>query len=259
MSKINSNAKSIFGIPCHLKEPKVISAVESILRYIQKRFPRDFALIAKRVRAIRPMPKRYLARGAEGCWELDKGYGCFEPVEYTAQGTLYLPNSVVQTKTGANDLLAIIVHELGHVCTRLNDFESRFKGNLSLAVADLFDGRDCEEVRACVPVELRWISEMCADHHSKRWGFGNEMLQNRIGNPKKPTFFRYGDHPLPGFLVLIQANGLESGVLVKKNWSLQKCTRRSLEKAKKEAPVTLLVDADMLASWVKESAAIMGK
>ena len=137
------------GIPCDITTKPICQAIEAVLMRVEGRAPADLKRIRTRVRRFTSV----LASDDPQDSELQPS-GAFvsrgsDFDDFDAPGEVYI---APEKRTSH---LAIVAHELGHVCTREDDFWHR-------------DGFDSE-----------WTSEMCADFYAYRWGFGRNIGQQR--------------------------------------------------------------------------------
>src|SRR5215207_2369631 len=101
----------IFGIPCTIRSPAVRHAIHSVLEQIRSRAQKDFARIVELVRAFVPLPN--LEDGTLGEWKPGR-----RSEEFNSQGRVELLEEpgVVELAEDAAHPIALIAHELGHVC-----------------------------------------------------------------------------------------------------------------------------------------------
>jgi hypothetical protein len=165
----------IYGIPCSLGSQELRRTICSVLQQIRQRSPRDFARIRTLVREFAALPES--EGGTLGQWNRDTRFDLDSP-------------GVVELSADTAHLVALIAHELGHVCTREEDFLARDNG-----------------------VHGEWSSEMCADYYAYRWGFGREIARHR----KSRDWSHHG--PAPGATFTI--SGDQDGI-----WHCYRVTRR---------------------------------
>jgi hypothetical protein len=144
------SALKIDGIRCTVKSPDVRRAVRVVLEQIRKRAPDDFARLRKRVRGFVPLPTA-AGTGAQAIWRPAGRARAGRRLDPNATGTI----KISETCTAA---VAIVAHQLGHACTRREDFDPRCaSAGGDAAVAD----------------------ELCADYYAYRWGFGRDVSKAR--------------------------------------------------------------------------------
>lgn len=119
-------------------------SIQIILDEIRESFPCDFQRIHQRVEGFEPL--RRTADGTEGEWVASKGGAIMYDFE---------SSGVIRLLEKLDSPVAVIAHELGHVCTREEDFTRR-------------DGFDSA-----------WASELCADYYAYKWGFGRAIARHR--------------------------------------------------------------------------------
>jgi hypothetical protein len=147
-------------IPCGITIEPICRAIEVVLTRVAGRSPADLQRIRMRVQRFTSVlvsddPRDREASGAF----ISKGSDFYE---FDAPGEVY-----IAPEKPYSNALAVVAYELGHVCTRQDDFWDR----------DGFDGE--------------WASEMCADFYAYRWGFGRNIGQHR----RSRSFGRHGPGP----------------------------------------------------------------
>ena len=158
-------AKKILGIPCSLRKPAVRKAVRSTLERIRLHREEDFRRLQRIVREIRPYDDA--EEGDLGIWLEDKRVP--DDPSTWHYGVSDTPGILKITEDLPLDRLpSTLAHELGHAATRLEDLWRR--------------GGPIEE----------WNSELAADWHAYRWGFGREIAKFR----KDRAWSHHG--PAPG-------------------------------------------------------------
>ncbi|MGH7278764.1 MAG: hypothetical protein ACREJG_08755 [Candidatus Rokuibacteriota bacterium] len=139
---------NIGGIPCAVQSPDVRRAIRGVLEQIRKRAPDDFTRLRRRVLRFAP-PTARSARGVQSVWR---------PSRARRRKTDPDPCGVVEIVEHCPAPVAIVAHELGHACTRRDDFarrEASASGDGALA------------------------SELCADYYAYKWGFGRDLAKAR--------------------------------------------------------------------------------
>ena len=134
-----------YAIPCRMVNPRICRSIARVLRQIRQRAPEDFTRLRSLVRGFVPLPREDERDGTMGRWRSNRA----DTYDFDAQG-------VVQLSPASGAPVAVVAHELGHVCTRDADFENRN------------DSGDDE-----------WASEMCADWYAYKWGFGRQIARHR--------------------------------------------------------------------------------
>jgi hypothetical protein len=141
---------TIDGIVCVVQSPDVRRAIRTVLEQIKKRYPEDFARIRGRVRRIAPLAGVRAGR-AQSAWHESARSRTRSRTDGSSPGVL----KVAEDCTAA---VAVIAHELGHVCTRQEDFERR---------------------EASASGDSALAKELCADRYAYRWGFGRDVSKAR--------------------------------------------------------------------------------
>jgi hypothetical protein len=127
----------VVGIPTRVRKAATRRTLRQVLTRIKARRPADYVRILARVREIIPVPDPEVAMGR---WRPDDGDDLDQP------GVLEIYEDV-----DPDDLLPVLAHELGHVCTTEAVFKRR---------------------RA---IDWLWGFEMAANWFACRWGFGREL------------------------------------------------------------------------------------
>jgi len=148
MNERRSHDQTIYGIPCSVKSDELRQAIRIVLRQIRQRAPEDFRRIQARVRRFVPWSCKEKSEGNLG--------GSFRQAPYDFETP-----SVVKLSEGTPLSISIIAHELGHACTREDDWLQRLD---ALGAWDEFiDG----------------AGELCANYYAYKWGFGRRVGQER--------------------------------------------------------------------------------
>ncbi len=165
-------AEAILGVPCEIANPKIRAAIQTVLERIQARHPRDWARIRRRVRSF-----GYIPPGEDPCttgyWHGDQpppdheevdaaiDAGRWRWVQRVEDWRFYRTGQILFSKRMArmetSQMLAVVAHEIGHVATRVGDFNRR----------DEAAGGDAE-----------WASELAADFYAAKWGFEKELREH---------------------------------------------------------------------------------
>ena len=141
----------IHGIPSSIESPELQNVIDMVLSQIRQRAPEDFRRIRRRMRQFAPLPFEVPLDGC--CTLLDLSID----VRTLAVMDLDLVPCVVELRESASHKIALVAHELGHVCTRYED--SNIRG----------------EMPACeVPDDI-------ADWYAKKWGFGRYIALSHGG------------------------------------------------------------------------------
>lgn len=160
---------TICGIPCWVKSPVLRTAIQAVLRRIRQRAPKDFSRICSLVCRIRPLSSKAAVDGtvAEVKRLVPPSLVRLKKKQNMSQADWdeiirlqdeFEHPAVIYILEDSSDPISTIAHELGHVCTREEDFRRR----------DEVAGGDAE-----------WASEMCADYYAYKWGFGREIARAR--------------------------------------------------------------------------------
>src|SRR5689334_2562443 len=121
-------------IPCAIATPRICRAIDLVLRRIADRAPADLERLRTRVSRFIDVP---ISEDTQG----DEVAGAFTNHDFYDFDT---PCEVYIAK-GRRNYLPVVAHELGHACTREDNFFER----------DGFDGE--------------WASEMAADFYAYLW------------------------------------------------------------------------------------------
>jgi hypothetical protein len=113
-----------------------------VLRQIASRAPKDLARLRGRVRRFAPLPRSERRRRIPG--------------RFFQHSHDFESPGVVQIDASNPALVALVAHELGHACTREEQFDRRTPDN-----------------------DEEWASEMCADYYAYKWGFGRAIAARR--------------------------------------------------------------------------------
>lgn len=148
-------ATRIYGIRCTITDSLLRDALYVVLGTVREQHPDDFARLRRRVKRLAVLPRS--VKNARGRWRARRGVILLSPI--------------------AEDLLAVVAHELGHACTTAEDMAKR-------KVA----GRD-------------WAIELSADSYVLKWGLGQSLDQIRP--------YRNAQHhgPAPG--ATVRLNGCQ--------------------------------------------------
>jgi hypothetical protein len=146
--------RELLGIPCRLRDTKLIRATRQVLRQIKERFPKDFQRIRRVVREISPLLREDGDDGTLGEWK------AFQAVAEDPSTWGYdndeTPGVLTLLEGAEDDLVGLVAHELGHACTTEQDRRRR---------------GDC-------PFD-EWTSELTADWYAYKWGFGRNVARRR--------------------------------------------------------------------------------
>lgn len=156
---------TIQGWPCKIRSPNLQKAISLVLRSVSKTHPEDYQRLMKRVSEFGPLSMRDRKDGIVGWYGKRRRSGEYD---FDSPGSILL-------REDDSFSIATVAHELGHACTREDDFWKR-------------DGLDAE-----------WASELCADMYAYKWGFGREIARSR----KERDFMHHG--PPPG--TVVECNG----------------------------------------------------
>lgn len=164
--------KDILGVPCEIANPKIRAAIRTVMERIQARHPRDWARIRRRVRSFGYIPLGEDPR-TTGYWHGDQPHPDHDAVEaaidagrwrwvqrvedwrFYRTGQIRFAKRMARMETA--QMLALVAHELGHVATRVGDFNRR----------DAAAGGDEE-----------WAAELAADFYAAKWGFEKELREH---------------------------------------------------------------------------------
>lgn len=145
----------IYGIPCRVRSPAVRRAIRIVLGQIRQRAHEDFDRIRRKVRGFLPESKREVARGIVGAWKKQLRRPRRSTPEMPEESSEFDCPGWIALSEEDRRPLATVAHELGHACTREEDFFRR-------------EGGDWE-----------WTSELCADFYAYKWGFGREIAREK--------------------------------------------------------------------------------
>lgn len=169
----------VHGIPCFLRKPSSREALRMTLGRIKARRPKDYDALRVLVRKVVPLSKAEIAASPGTIGECIYEHPKADDPSTWSYGVDRTPCVLkLDESAPADDLPAIIAHELGHAATRLEDLKRR--GEV-----------DTDE----------WRSELAADWYAYRWGFGREISRQR----KSRDWRHHGVCPGQGWE--IDANG----------------------------------------------------
>ena len=147
--------KSVYGFRSTIREWLVRDALYVVLNRIRDRFPDDWAHLRQHVKVFAPLPRSIKRK--RGQWHADSG--------------------AVLLSALCHEPIALVAHELGHVCTRPNDLTKRQIAGFNLA------------------------RELSADAYAIKWGFGRHIARSRSSRDT-------GHHgPAPGAVLTISGKG----------------------------------------------------
>ena len=115
-----------------------------LLQQIRQRAPDDFTHLQNLVSGFAPLRNSQLER-VRASFE---GHGNYPELDFSAPGE-------VRIREGVADAVAVVAHELGHACTRGDDFKDRLDNPL---------GESC-------------ALELCANRYAFKWGFEEQITQ----------------------------------------------------------------------------------
>lgn len=133
-----------FDIPCSIESKPLCETVAMVLRQIRQRAPDDFMHLQNLVSGFAPLRNSQLER-VRARFE---GHGKCPELDFSAPGE-------VRIREGIADAVAVVAHELGHACTREDDFEDRLNNPLGEACA----------------------LELCANYYAFKWGFEEQITR----------------------------------------------------------------------------------
>ncbi len=171
------DVSTIEGIACRVANLAVRDAIKAVIDRIRIASPADLELIRSTVRSIEPLTPAEILDGTRGEWKEEQprgddlstwGWGFDTP----PPGRLFLADE------DAPDLLGIVAHELGHAVTLADELRDR---------SGLGD---------------EWASELTADWHAWRWGFGAEIDALRASRDRVHHGFA------PGSIVTVESDGV---------------------------------------------------
>ncbi len=166
----------IHGVEVHIDDRRFRGFLRSVLSHIGDQYPEDLDRIRRRVSRIEyirpgerpPRTQASYGDSVQGTPECIPGSnGRSEPAAWPIKVSRSLIEEPLET------LVAVLVHELGHSVSTADDVEVRSRL-----------GRE-------------WGSELAADHHAAKWGFGRLIRSMR---PER-SVAHHG--PIPGEQVVV--------------------------------------------------------
>lgn len=136
------------GISCTVNRPHLCAAIEAVLARIYSQFPQDLSLIRERVQRFALVP-HWARQDSLGRWVRSRR----DPVGNAINPMIFATAGIVDLheECSAEEAPFLAAHELGHACTRSDDFERR--------------------LRVPGPEDWEWTAELCAQYYAYKWGF----------------------------------------------------------------------------------------